>query len=332
MISVIIPTRNRADTLQRTLHSLHKQGAITTFEVIVVDNGSTDSTSAVCESFKNKFLSFTYVYDAEPGLLTGRHVGAIRAQGEVLCFLDDDVEVNTGWLEAVTELFKNDSVQLATGPVSPLFETEPPEWLAHFWHKMPNGGRACAWLSLIDLGTKEQEIHPTLVWGLNFCIRRKALIALGGFHPDNIPLALQAYQGDGETGLTLKAHNQGYKAFYHPGISLNHIISSERLTEQYFKKRAFYQGVCNSFTSLRQLHISPFFEPVFVKPSALMRLRNFLSSVKNRFFPKPYHKMKKMLEEEEQRGFQFHQRMFKEDESVRNWVLKEDYWDYKLPV
>src|SRR5262249_15823903 len=106
--------------------------------------------------------------------------------------------------------------------------------------------------SLLELGGNTIEIHPNYIWGLNFAIRRRALFDLGGFHPDCVPDALQHFQGDGETGLTMKALAQGYKAVFTPGAMVYHFISPSRMTPEYFERRAYFQGVCDSYSRIRR--------------------------------------------------------------------------------
>jgi glycosyltransferase involved in cell wall biosynthesis len=331
-ISIIIPTLNRAHTLAKTLNSILNQKQLKTVEVIVVDNGSNDNTANIFDDFA-KACTFPcfYYYDAEPGLLTGRHRGALAAKGDILCFLDDDVELSDGWLIGVREAFEDASVQLATGPCLPMYEIAPPKWLKYFWDSA-YGGKFCAWLSLIDLGQKKIEVHPNYVFGLNFCIRKSILFELGGFHPDCITAHLQMYQGDGETGLTFKAAKLKLKSLYHPGIKVSHIIAPERLTIEYFKQRAFYQGVCNSFTTQRRL----------LEGNEKMTIRYLLSQILGRVkkvftinkgkMPNEILMLLEMLKNEEKKGHDFHQNAFIHNKKVREWVQKKDYWDYKLPV
>lgn len=334
-VSIIIPTYNRAETLKITLSSIYRQADLEGAEVIVVDNGSTDDTAYVCEEFIKTYLpSLKYHYDAEPGLLTGRHAGASLATGEILCFLDDDVDLNPLWMNGVKDAFKDEEVQLATGPCLPKYETPPPRWLNFFWENVGNAGKMCPWLSLLDLGNTKLEIHPNYIWGLNFCIRRTALYKLGGFHPDNIPDHLQMFQGDGETGLGIKAYNQNYKVIYHPQIMLHHTVSSKRLTVEYFKKRAFYQGVCNSFTHLKEGYQNKKKKQRITTSTILRKIiqgsKNKLKSIL--FTPKEIKMIRKELRKKELEGYHFHQQAFKSNEKVKEWVLQKSYWNYKLPV
>jgi glycosyltransferase involved in cell wall biosynthesis len=333
-VSIIIPTYNRAPTLSETLASIFNAN-FEGIEIIVVDNGSTDDTATICRQFKEiGKIDVRYYYDPEPGLLTGRHLGASAATGEILCFLDDDVELSPSWLEGVRNAFTDTEVQLATGPSLPKYETEPPEWLRYFWSPFEKRGRTCFWLSLMDLGTEKFVIHPTNVWGLNFCIRKAAFIELGGFHPDNIPAHLQMFQGDGETGLAIKALEKGYKALYHPSIKVYHLIPAARLTYAYFQKRAYYQGICNSFSHLRTT--APVKkESLFTKMKRKSFRRIFRRAIERvnylLFTPQKIKELQRILRQKEKEGYRFHQEAFNNNQKVREWVLKEDYFDYKLP-
>ncbi len=256
MNSIIIPTFNRACYLALAINSFVAQKfPAEKFEILIIDNGSTDNTKQVAETAisTNPSHQIQYIYEPEPGLLSGRHRGAIEAKGDILIFVDDDIQADVNWLQAIESSFTAPSVQVVGGRNLPKYEVEPPEWLEWFWEKHPSG-QSCSYLSLLDLGDQVCEIDANYVWGLNFSIRKKALFELRGFHPDCIPKHLQHFQGDGETGLTLRANQLGYKAIYQPKALVFHHVTKERMTYEYFAKRFFYEGVCKSYTELRQMN------------------------------------------------------------------------------
>src|SRR5258707_8178805 len=121
-----------------------------------------------------------------------------------------------------------------------------------FCSTAPYCARMCGFLSLLYLGSNTIQIHPNYISALNFSIRRRALFDLVVFHPDCIPDALQHFQGDGETGLTMKAFAQGYKALFTPQATVYHFMSASRMTPEYFERRAYYQGVCDSYSRIRR--------------------------------------------------------------------------------
>ena len=107
-ISVIIPTLNRAVSLERTLLSIAKIVKPTDpVEIIVVDNGSIDETASMCRQLVDyvAYLDLRYYYDDMPGLLTRRQRGARQAKGDVLAYLDDDVVLAPTWLESLEDAF-----------------------------------------------------------------------------------------------------------------------------------------------------------------------------------------------------------------------------------
>ena len=90
LISVIIPTYNRADLLVRSLESLALQSIHTDqFEVVVIDDGSTDSTREVCKKF-NKKLSINYQRQENSGISAAKNMGIFVSKGKLLLFFDDD--------------------------------------------------------------------------------------------------------------------------------------------------------------------------------------------------------------------------------------------------
>src|SRR4030042_3888930 len=126
-LSVIIPTRNRAHHLVGVLSSLRAQTyEAECFEVLLVDNGSTDNTREVCESYRTLLPNFQYLYDSQAGLHVGRHLGMKRAKADTLVYTDDDIEAFPTWLEGVAEAFCNKQVVLVGGKNLPKFQLEPP--------------------------------------------------------------------------------------------------------------------------------------------------------------------------------------------------------------
>lgn len=340
-LSIIIPTFNRALFLKKNLISIIEQQRVDfSFEVIVVDNGSSDETPAVCNEAGGQIQNFIYCFDDEPGLLTGRHKGISLSKGQVLSFIDDDVELNPLWMHSVVHHFRTYAdISIMSGPCLPKYETYPPQWIDHFWQSTPYGGKMCLPLSLIDIGANLTEINPLYVFGLNYSIRKEVLLKLGGFHPDCIPAHLQKYQGDGETGLSIKAGIAKYKALYVSAVFVYHQVSTERLTPEYFEKWHYYNGVCQSFSDIRKkYHLYTSHEAA--KPASMHLLRKIKSKLirvvralinDSHTLPREILQLEARFSKKYHEGYQFHQRNFFTDNLVKEWVLKPDYWNYQLP-
>lgn len=348
--SVIIPTSGRPQELGRTLESILSQDApACEHEVLVVENGEKGGAERVVRRAlrERPRSAVRYLHDATPGLLSGRHRGALEARGEILVFVDDDIDATQGWLQSIVGTFGASSVHLVGGRNLPQFEVEPPAWLEGFWYTPPHGGRACIYLSLLDLGEAELQIDANYVWGLNFAIRRATLFELGGFHPDNIADELQQFQGDGETGLTMKANERGLRAIYQPKARIHHRIPASRLTAEYFCRRAFYQGVCDSFTAVRRdpepirqalqaatRPAMPRRGAIGGRSSAAGWQRGFLWRLlaPTRRASAPGHEeVATEVQSAYRAGYEFHQTAVRSDPRLLDWVLRDDYWDYKLP-
>ena len=167
-ISIIIPTMNRANLLRRTLDSLVRMdGNKYDFEIIVIDNGSTDITKNVVQDFSARSTNIRYIYEPTPGLMSARHRGIRESHGEILAFIDDDVVVDKSWLIAINEVFANQFISLAGGPSLPIFEANKPSWLDDLFQENDRG-RFCLALSLIDGGKKERSVSASYIFGLNY--------------------------------------------------------------------------------------------------------------------------------------------------------------------
>ena len=319
-ISVIMPTLNRATFVKDAVKSICKSKKITInqYEVIVVDNGSTDNTKDVCISLIEQFPEHNIVYVYEPiaGLLSGRHKGVEYAKGDILTFVDDDIIVDPLWLYSIDESFeKLSGCEMLGGRSLPKYESEPPSWLNNLWYKKDDM-LMCGYLSLIDLGLKTKQINPRYIWGLNYSIKKETFLKLGGFNPDCMPTKLQRFQGDGETGLSLKAIDQNVKAYYNPNVLVYHLVPRTRMTKEYMYKRMFYQGVCDSYTKLRKYKK---FSDIKERESRKIVLKQDISIEEQ---------VKIMMHNGYLDGYIFHQKEVFNDKKLFEWVIKEDYFDY----
>ncbi|WP_345993128.1 glycosyltransferase [Sulfurimonas sp. HSL-1716] len=319
-ISVIIPTYNRARVLEKCIESLCSSQGVSkaSYEIIVVDNASTDDTKERVGRVQRIHDSIDIFYKYEPvaGLLSARHSGAKTARGEILTFIDDDVTVDPLWLKSIRDTFEEiKECGILGGRSLPVYEIEPPKWLDTLWTVKDNI-RMCGQLSLIDMGEDTIEISPLYVWGLNFSIKKELFLKLGGFNPDNIPSKLQRFQGDGESGLSYKAIEQNVKAYYNPAVLVHHHIPAQRLTKEYMYSRMFYQGVCDSYSKLRKYRQ---FSDLEERKAKRVSTKESASSEDA---------LKDVMHNGYLDGYIFHQEEVKNDPKLFAWVIKEDYMDY----
>jgi glycosyltransferase involved in cell wall biosynthesis len=330
-LSVIIPTRDRGACLERALDSLRSQSyPRDKYEIIVVDNGSTENTASIGLPYKKKFNHFTYTVEKNPGLHNARHKGLFTAKGDILVYIDDDVEPFPGWLEGIQEAFGQTGVVLVGGKVLPRFQSPPPRWVTKMWKNVNGYGKALGYLSLVDFGDNPREIPPWFVYGCNFAIRKKVLLEAGGFHPDSMPAELIKYRGDGESWVSRYIHQQGYTAFYHPKASVYHVIPPGRLTLDYFRQRAFIQGITRSYEverydiPLQKENIIKAFLWGILKPLKTLVKTNF--SFRETINEYRFDQIMKVVNRSFKQGFIYHRDMTARDPELMEWVKKENYY------
>lgn len=251
--SIIIPTLNRASLLDVTLKSISFQTVSQEeFEIIVIDNGSSDNTKMVCERWAQTFRNFRYIYDDRPGLHIGRNRGYLESRSEILIYGDDDIEVPSSWIQTIIDGFDDEKTVLIGGSDIPNFEETPPDFINNLWTKDYEGNRLLLPFSCIDLGNVPKEISPYYVFGCNFAVRKKIVEAAEGFHPDGVPKKLLAYRGDGESYIAQYIIEHGLKTMFFPGASVKHLVSKNRMTHEYINGIAYRNGVSDMFTMLRK--------------------------------------------------------------------------------
>jgi GT2 family glycosyltransferase len=198
LASIIVPTRSRLDYLRVALASIAPQGRRVGAELIVVDDaGSSDEGRQLAERFGAR-------YEPHPrplGLNVARNTGVERSRGELVVFVDDDVEVCDGWLDALLAGAQaHPGIDLFTGPIVARLEGSPPR----------SCGREGAPITTLDLGPRDTITR--FAWGANMAIRRSALERVGAFDTS------LEHGGDEQEWQ----ERLGENAFYLAGAALEH--------------------------------------------------------------------------------------------------------------
>jgi glycosyltransferase involved in cell wall biosynthesis len=220
-VSVVIPTRNRAEYLAVALASLQRQQSEEAYEVLVVDDGSADGTAAVAAG-----AGVRCVRPAGPGgLNAARNTGIRMTTAPLIAFLDDDVDVQSGWLRALVEgAERRPEADAFGGPIRARFEGRTPS----------SCGREDPPITTLDLGPR--DVEADMVWGANLAIRRAAFERLGLFDE-----AIASGSGDEEDWLrTLKATGGQIVYLADAGVDHRRVGADARLTR--LARAAYHRG------------------------------------------------------------------------------------------
>ncbi|MGH8001537.1 MAG: glycosyltransferase [Brasilonema sp.] len=240
-ISAIICTHNRDTYLGAAIDSLLAQDFFGEFEVIVVDNGSSDRTSEVVKQ-RSHNLRLKYIFEPVIGLSVARNTGARVASAEILAYLDDDAEASSDWLQVLYLSYKdNPKLAIAGGKVTLLWPegTQAPHWLSK---------GLSANLGAYDLGDSIVYIdNPGQTpRGLNYSIRRSFLEKIGGFdtHLGRVGTKLLSNE---ELQMTEFALQHRMQVAYLPNAKVAHNVAPERLKRSWFFSRGWWQGVSECY-------------------------------------------------------------------------------------
>lgn len=247
-VSIIIPTRNRAELLGKAVCSFQRQTfPEELYEIIVVDNASSDSTKKLVEKMASDTrVPIHYILEERIGLHYARHTGARHARGEILLYGDDDIVASQDWVEQIYLCYLKEDAAAAGGRITGRWEAEIPEWFRDF------GEQGSSILSLLDLGEGMFPLsNGQSLYGCNFSIRKSVLFRVGGFNPDGFPKDRLIYRGDGESGLIKKLKKRGYRLYYNSYATVEHVISINRLNRGYFKQRYYREGISRSYSVYR---------------------------------------------------------------------------------
>jgi glycosyltransferase involved in cell wall biosynthesis len=231
-VSIIICTRNRADSLKHTLVSIGRMSVPPgwTAELLIVDNGSTDHTPAVAQAARLRNLAVRYLCEPKSGVSHARNTGVAEASGQIIIFTDDDIRVPVNWIEGMCGPIRKEMADAVAGQIRPAPHLERP-WLK---------GMLRAWLAAVEFPSAPPDL---VLVGANMAFHRRAFDAAGGFDPRLGPGA--AGFGD-DTLFALAVKRAGMKIFYQSSISVEHHFDSERLKLRSFINTARRMAVSHS--------------------------------------------------------------------------------------
>ncbi|MFZ0742756.1 MAG: glycosyltransferase [Terracidiphilus sp.] len=230
-ITVLLCTYNRCLSLPKALDSVVAQVMPDSAEwdVIVVDNNSSDQTREVVESYCRRYPGrVRYLFEPGQGLSRARNAGIREAQGEIIVFIDDDVIAEPTWLQSLTRSLHDGKWVGAGGRIVPPLDFNPPDWLT-VGGKMDLVG---AVLPIFDLGDQAGEMKRP-PYGANMAFRKRMFEIYGAFRTDLGRCGNSLLMGE-DTEFGNRLISAGERLRYEPSAVVQHPLPAERLNKKYF--------------------------------------------------------------------------------------------------
>jgi glycosyltransferase involved in cell wall biosynthesis len=226
------------------------------FEIILVDNNSTDRTETICKDFihENPQLTCFYFLEKKQGLSYARNRGVVEARCDYLVFLDDDAFAFPDYIRNLN-LFLNNypDVKAAGGKILPCFESQKPAWMSRYLMSL---------ISTIDLGNEvvlfKGRSYPI---GANMLIHRKIFKQYGHF---DVNLGRKGKNLDGaeEKDLFLRIKKDAIPIYYMPDVCVEHWAPDSRLTPTFFTRQALAIGFSEK-TRAKNISSGEYFKSCF---------------------------------------------------------------------
>ncbi len=236
-ISAIVCTHNRASLLDDALASLaHQTLAPKQYEVIVVDNASSDHTRVVAEKWIVQCANVRYFFEPQIGLSHARNRGVAETQAPIVAYMDDDCIAEPNWLAGLVEGFRSNPNAACIGGRVHL------NWA---------GGTRPDWIprdvlpvfASVDHGDAIQEMKHAN--GCNMAWDRRILLQLGGFRTELGRQGSLRLAGE-ESALQRSATENGFHIYYAPSAIVFHYVPIDRQSRKYILETCFMVGVSSA--------------------------------------------------------------------------------------
>ena len=233
-VAVLIATYNRARLLGETLDVLAQSHTDPHFrwEVIVVDNNSTDDTRSVVTSRQASYpVRLTYLVERQQGRSAALNTAIASTGASLLLSTDDDVRVDRDWMLAGARALEQ-GADYVGGPVMPIWEAPPPAWI--------DLTRGDLWgtIAILDYGREEFafERRRRVPLGANMGFRRSLVVRIGGFRVDLGRSNGRRLMGQEVPELLARARAAQLHGVYVPEMRVHHHIPAARLTKRYYHR------------------------------------------------------------------------------------------------
>jgi glycosyltransferase involved in cell wall biosynthesis len=269
-LSVIVCTYNRSHYLKSLLEGFSKQVLPQTFkwEIIVVDNNSTDDTKRVSEQINNSLhLPLRFLFEPRQGKSYALNTGIKEARGDIIAFTDDDIELEAKWISTIYNSFIKHNCDGLCGRISIKLPDKTPRWLTQeLW----------GFLGYLDYGNTPFYITDQGIFGGNVAYTKEILQRVGSF---NVTIGRLAHKMGGEdVEYGERVVRSGGRVVYEPHLLVHHIIEPWKLNRTYFLKLHYYEGIASSTLYNKPVGKTMCGIPRFLFPQFFRSIMNFLKN------------------------------------------------------
>ncbi len=234
-ISIAVCTYNRTDVLPKCLESLANQTADKElFEVLIINNNSTDNTKEISSEFCEKHSNFRYVFEKKQGLSHARNRAIEEAKGKYLAYIDDDAIADKEWVKSILDCFNQTDADVVGGPV---FHFVNAEKQPIFYNKKA--------FSFNPGNERKRMTPPGFDFGFlggNTCFKRSLFNEFGKYLTELGMLGGKQRMGeDSEMGYRLL--KAGKVFYYEPKMKIDHQLRLKNVTLKGILKRSYDTGI-----------------------------------------------------------------------------------------
>jgi glycosyltransferase involved in cell wall biosynthesis len=243
-ITIVLATYNGERTLPRTLASLGElEAPPCSWNIVVVDNGSTDRTAEILHGFIGK-LPITILQEAARGKNRALNRALREPLGDLVVFTDDDIVADPSWLRELHGCAaRQPQADIFGGTILPAWEMPPADWILK---SIPDSIA----FGISDPTWSEGPISPGFIWGANMMVRRRVFDGGQRFN-DQVGPNKGLYIMGSETEFTHRIAEMGFLPWYCPQARVCHIIRASQLNREWIMKRAIRFGRLERYRAVK---------------------------------------------------------------------------------
>lgn len=228
-LSVVICSYNREKYIAESINAaLNQSVSLVDYQIVVVNNNSTDATDTICLELLSEGKQFDYVVEIKQGLSHARNRGIDEARGEIIVFVDDDAMMEPNYVENVLTFFsEKDSISAVGGRIFPRYEEKNANWMSPVLMPL---------IAALDMGNQPKPFRMgKFPIGANMAFRKSVFDKIGTF---NVELGRNgnSLQGGEEKDIFARMRAVNMDIWYCPYIVVYHVIPTSRLQKSYIKR------------------------------------------------------------------------------------------------